>query len=475
VRARYPEYRDSGVEWLGDIPAHWHLHPLGRIGSFFKGGGGTKDDETNEGVPCVRYGDLYTEHQFSITRTRARISEEVTENYRQLVFGDVLFAGSGETIEEIGKSAVNLIKGRAYCGGDVIVFRPAVETNAAYLGYAADCQPAVYQKACMGRGVTVMHIYSRELKLLLIPVPPVGEQQAIAAFLDRETGKIDDLVAKKRLLLERLAEYRTALITRTVTQGLPPEAARAAGLEASPRLKPSGVEWLGDIPAHWHVRRLKDVGALIGGAGFPDALQGAEGEELLFFKVGDLSKATDGRWLVESEHTISREQATSLHAKVIPQGAIVYAKIGAALLLNRRRIIAQPSCIDNNMSAYIPDLGRVGTLWTLYSLMLIDFGLRVNPGAVPSLSEGDQACLPILVPPVGEQQAIAAFLDERTRRIDLLCERVETAIERLEEYRTALVTAAVTGKINVLDQPKPPVLHESLQPQGRHESVNKSP
>ena len=252
----YPHYRDSGVEWLGAVPEHWEVIPLGRIGAFSKGSGGTKEDETEEGVPSVRYGDLYTQHQFSITTTRARISEESAARYTPIQYGDLLFAGSGETIEEIGKSAVNLITERAYCGGDVIVFRPAIEIDAAFLGYAADCSHAVYQKSCMGRGVTVMHIYAGELKHLVVPLPPLDEQRAIAAFLDRETERIDSLIAKKRLLIERLQEYRTALITRTVTRGLPPEAARAAGLDPSPRLKPSGVEWLGDVPEHWSTPHL---------------------------------------------------------------------------------------------------------------------------------------------------------------------------------------------------------------------------
>ena len=135
---RYTIYRDSGVEWLGAVPEHWRVIPLGRIGAFSKASGGTKEDETEEGVPSVRYGDLYTQHQFSITTTRARISEESAARYTPIQYGDLLFAGSGETIEEIGKSAVNLITERAYCGGDVIVFRPAIEIDAAFLGYAAD-------------------------------------------------------------------------------------------------------------------------------------------------------------------------------------------------------------------------------------------------------------------------------------------------------------------------------------------------
>ena len=257
VSRPYPHYRDSGVEWLGDVPEHWILDQLGRIGSFSKGSGGTKADEVEDGVPCVRYGDLYTQHQFLIEKTRANISEGSATKYTPIRYGDLLFAGSGETLEEIGKSAANLLTGPAYCGGDVILFRPSIEADATFLGYAADCSPAAYQKSCMGRGVTVMHIYSSELKYLLMPLPPLAEQRAIAAFLDRETERIDALVEKKRLLIERLEEYRTALIARTVTRGLPPEAARAAGLDPSPRLKASGVEWLGDVPEHWEVARLK--------------------------------------------------------------------------------------------------------------------------------------------------------------------------------------------------------------------------
>ena len=212
-----PRLRPSSVDWLGDIPAHWELLRLGRMGSFFKGGGGTKQDETTEGVPCVRYGDLYTHHQFFIRDTRANIAETSTSNYRPLQYGDVLFAGSGETIDEIGTSAVNLIKGRAFCGGDVIVFRSSVEIHANFLGYAADCQSSVYQKACMGRGVTVMHIYSSELKGLLIPVPSIAEQRAIADYLDTETTRIDALSSRTENAIKLLEEYRMALITAAVT------------------------------------------------------------------------------------------------------------------------------------------------------------------------------------------------------------------------------------------------------------------
>ena len=212
-----PRLKPSGMACLGEVPEHWEVKRLSLIGSFFKGGGGTKEDEVEDGVPCVRYGDIYTQHQFFIRETRSDISEESATKYTPIHYGDILFAGSGETIEEIGKSAANLIEGPAYCGGDVIVLRPVIESDATFLGYAADCSTSTYQKAYMGRGVTVMHIYGQELKRLLLPLPPIAEQRAIGAFLDRETECIDSLAAKMRLLIERLSEYRTALITAAVT------------------------------------------------------------------------------------------------------------------------------------------------------------------------------------------------------------------------------------------------------------------
>ena len=162
----YPAYKPSCVEWLGDVPDHWDVVQLGRIGGFSKGKGGTKQDEVGAGVPCVRYGDLYTSHKYHIQVTRSFVSETNAAEYATLQYGDILFAGSGETIDEIGRSAVNVLDSPACCGGDVILFRPNIEINARFSGYAIDCPQSQYQKSRMGRGITVMHIYASNLKYL---------------------------------------------------------------------------------------------------------------------------------------------------------------------------------------------------------------------------------------------------------------------------------------------------------------------
>ena len=231
----------SGVEWLGDVPEHWETARLGSIGRFSKGNGGTKEDEVPAGVPCIRYGDIYTSHKYFIEASRACIKPEKTSEYTPLRFGDILFAGSGETIEEIGKSAVNLIKEPAYSGGDVIIFRPTVRVNAEFTGYATDSPGSQAQKSIMGRGFTVMHIYGNQLKNLQIAVPPIGEQDGIVEHINQGTARIDDGIARSRRQINLMNEYRTRLIADVVTGQLDVRET-AAQLQEAPSAAPSRTE-----------------------------------------------------------------------------------------------------------------------------------------------------------------------------------------------------------------------------------------
>ena len=454
MRARpYPRTKPSGVEWLGDVPEHWDVMRAATLGRFSSSGIDKKWVDGETPVQMFNYLDVYR------SETKAlRYSEELMwttaepEKIREHAVrtGDILITPSSETEDDIGHAAhvvdppANIVY--SY---HLVRFRISAKCDARFLAYSINA-PSIrsyFESVCSG--TTRMVLVRDDMRNARFALPPPAEQRSIAAFLDRETGRVDRLVAKKRELIERLKEKRTALISRTVTRGLPPAAARAAGLPANPPLKPSGIEWLGDIPKHWEARRLKDVGTLKGGAGFPHEEQGLEDEELPFYKVGDLKASLDGRVMTKPEHTISKETARKLRAAIIPPESIVYAKIGAALLLNRRRVTFADCCIDNNMTAYLPDKRRIRSEWAFYWLSILDFGEFMNPGAVPSFSEGYQAILPVLLPPLPEQAAIAAYLDEETAKLDALVTQVEEAVERLQEYRVALITAAVTGKIQV--------------------------
>ena len=209
--------KPSGVEWLDDVPEHWEVVQLGRIGSFSKGSGGTKDDEVPKGIPCIRYGDLYTTHKFFVDHTRSFIPKEKSDQYTPIKRGDVLFPGSGETIEEIGKSAVNLLDAPVYCGGDLIIFRPSLPMDPKFSGYVLDTPISQDQKSRMGRGVSIMHIYSNQLKYLWLALPPTEEQGAVAEHIDRVTSDIDATMERARRQIELMEEYRTRLIADVVT------------------------------------------------------------------------------------------------------------------------------------------------------------------------------------------------------------------------------------------------------------------
>lgn len=213
----YSAYKRSGVEWIGDVPEHWEVCKLGQIGRFSKGSGGNKEDEASAGIPCVRYGDLYTSHKYFIQQSRSYVSEQKAKDYTPIHFGDVLFAGSGETIDEIGKSAVNLLRSDAFCGGDVIIFRPNRQFDAAFMGYLSDCRLVATQKAIMGRGITVMHIYSSHLKNVAVALPLLSEQEAIVRYLNNTNNTLESVISNVQQEIELFQEYRTRLISDVVT------------------------------------------------------------------------------------------------------------------------------------------------------------------------------------------------------------------------------------------------------------------
>ena len=252
----YPRYRDSGVEWLGEVPEHWQSSPLQRWFSIVNGGTPASAEETywDGDTVWLTPDDLGHNEGTWIGAGRRTITEEGVRNSSARVTpaGSVVLS----TRAPIGHLAITGVPAATNQGCRMLV--PSSDADSCFAYYALLSSRGVLQS--LGKGSTFMELTPTDLGGHVLPFPPLDEQRVIAAYLDRETERIDALVAKKRLLIERLEEYRTALITRTVTRGLPPDAARAAGLGHSPRLKPSGVEWLGEVPEHWEVARSAEVG-----------------------------------------------------------------------------------------------------------------------------------------------------------------------------------------------------------------------
>jgi type I restriction enzyme S subunit len=206
----------------------------------------------------------------------------------------------------------------------------------------------------------------------------------------------------------------------------------------------SKVDWLGDIPTHWRVMPIKHIGWLKGGSGFPPDYQGVETDEIPFHKVNAISQANADATLGRSTNTISRDVAKKLGAYVFPPSSIVFAKVGAALLLGRIRLIDRESCIDNNMMGLVVRQREFEVRFLMYAMQIVRFDLLANPGTVPSLNERQIGDFKLAIPPLAEQRCIAQLLDVETGKIDELIAAQRHLMDLLKEKRQAVVCAAVT-------------------------------
>ncbi len=429
----YPRYKESGVEWLGRVPEHWEVRRLRQIGPLLKGSGGTKEDIVESGVPCVRYGDLYTTHSYFIRQARTFVTAERAADYFPILRGDVLFAASGEDLAEIGRSAVNLIEAEAVCGGDTVVLRPNSRTVPAFLGYACDCWVAKAQKAAMGRGTTVKHIYPDELKRLVIFVPSLDEQALIVSFLDHETAKIDALIAEQQRLIELLQEKRQAVISHAVTKGLNPDAP----------MKDSGIEWLGEVPEHWDVQRLGVVFREV-------SEQGQDDLPILSVSIHDgvSDKEMDEE---ELDRRVTRSDDRSKYKRVAP-GDLVYnmmrawqgafGTVAVEGMVSPAYVVARPRA--SIATQYVEHLLRTPAAveqMRRCSRGITDFRLRLYWDEFKNIR--------VLLPPISEMESICAAIGGIVEQAQALQAEAQQNITLLQERRSALISAAVTGQIDV--------------------------
>lgn len=204
-------------------------------------------------------------------------------------------------------------------------------------------------------------------------------------------------------------------------------------MNAYANYKPTGDAWLGKVPSHWDVKVLKRLGCFRSGAAFPLEAQGLPNNPLPFYKVKDLDAADAKGVMSVTDSTITYETANTLGAKVLPAGTIVFAKVGAALLLNRFRVLGSNACIDNNMMGFVLMEDEACPRFFWWAMQRINFATIVNPGTVPSLNEPKVSNISIAVPPITEQQDISDYLDAETTRIDELIRDKEALLGLLQE------------------------------------------
>ena len=209
--------KDSGIKWLGSIPEHWEMRRLGSIGKFSKGGNVSKADLVKDGeFAVILYGDIYTKYEFSINNVVNRIDSSVAANATLLSENDILFTGSGEDKNDIGKCVAFKGNEETYAGGDVIIFQQS-EFDSEFISYSQNSAMAKYQKHVSSKGDIIVHTYASKLKEVKMPFPKsIKEQQEIVQYIKSETATIDKAISKAEREIELIKEYKEAMIAEAV-------------------------------------------------------------------------------------------------------------------------------------------------------------------------------------------------------------------------------------------------------------------
>lgn len=386
--------------------------------------------------------------RLDLTATKAELASSSLTEFQD---GDVVIAKITPCFEN-GKGAIarELVSGVALGTTELHVWRPNNSTNVRFLFYLTISQPfrSLGESEMYGAGGQ-KRVPSEFLKNLQLGLPPLSEQTQIADFLDRETAKIDLLIAKKRELIERLKEKRTALISHVVTKGLPPEEAAKHNLPINPPLKPSGISWLGEVPQHWKTIKATRGFQVIGSGTTPKADDPDNyGGEVPWVTTSELREKV----ITETKQCVSHKALSEYSAlKIYPVGTSLIAMYGATI--GRLGILGVEATLNQACCAYAHPLG-LSTKFMYYWLWMrrpILISLSVG-GGQPNLSQDDLRQLWIPAPDTTEQTRIVEFLDRETEKLDKLADFQEQTIEKLQEYRSALITAAVTGKIDVREE-----------------------
>lgn len=432
----YPKYKPSGVEWLGDVPEHWEVKRARFMISM-----NPSKQEINKLNPETEVTFLPMEavgENGSLRLDTTRPISEVSSGYTFFSEGDVSFAKITPCFEN-GKGAImrGLCTGYGFGTTELTVMRPSHLVDTEYLYYLSVSYDFRQNgEAWMYGAGGQKRVPDEFVKEFRIGFPSLLEQQAIAAFLDRETGRIDSLITQKQRLLELLAEQRSALISRAVTRGLNPDV----------KMKPSGIEWLGDVPEHWETWKISHGFGIIGSGTTPksDEYENYEGD-IAWVTTSELRENI----IYQTKKTISLKAFEENSAlRLYPKGTLLFAMYGATIgrlgILGINATVNQACCAFASPKAF--DVKFVFYWLFMRRPILISLS---SGGGQPNLSQDDLRKVQIQIPHLPEQKAIATFLDRETAKIDALSDKVNTIIEMLKEYRTALISSAVTGKIDV--------------------------
>ena len=415
--------KDSGVAWIGQVPEGWSVRAFRFEFSFSKGLNITKADLVDEGLPVVSYGQIHAKynsarHLFDklLRFVPAAVAERDLD--ARLNKGDFVFADTSEDVEGAGNFVLNDRDDVVYAGYHDLIARPNDSRNSAYLAYLFQTDAWRSQLRSMVQGIKVFSITQRLFKKISLILPPLAEQRKIAAFLDGECGKIDRLRGKVEKQIAALEEYRKSVITEAVTKGI----------KRGRKMKPSGVEWIGEVPEDWQMSRLKNHAVITtGNLDTQDA--NPDGDYPFYVRSP----------IVERADTYTFEGPGILMAgDGAGAGRIFHLATGKYAVHQRVYRLFRFKDVDAKF------------LWRYLSVIfpkIMDMGSAQS--TVPSVRMPMLSNLRMFVPHLPEQREIAAYVDRKCAAIDSMVAKCREELDRLAEYKKSLIYEYVTGKKEV--------------------------
>ena len=434
---RYEEYKESGTPWLGAIPSHWEVQRFKWLIKRNDGGVWGEDPNGQDDTVVLRSTEQTVDGRWQIEEPAKRRLTEKDRLSAQLCLGDLLLTKSSGSALHIGKTTL-VNKQVAELGACYSNFMQRIRVGPGLLPkvawYMLNNSLAREQLGLLSNSTTgLANLNGTIIGELVLAVAPQEEQTAIAAFLDRETAKIDALIAEQERLIALLAEKRQATVSHAVTKGLNPNTP----------LKDSGVVWLGEVPAHWEVMTFQRCVYVQEGQVDPEVEPFLS---MLLIAPNHVESGT-GRLLYTET---AREQAAESGKYLCKSGDVVYSKIRPAL---RKVCRAPEDCLCSADMYPLRGISMLSNEFLIWFMLSEPFSalaaLESERVAMPKINRESLKAAWVPVPEPQEQLEIAAFLMAETAKLDALKDEAGRAIELLAERRSALIAAAVTGQIDV--------------------------
>ena len=437
----YPEYKDSGVEWIGDIPVSWGIFKLKHvINEFISGGTPNSDNEKfwvqneEDGVPWVAIGDMTNNEVVEDTKKKITFDGLANKKLRILKSGTLIYS----IFASLGK--VSLLGIDATTNQAILGLITNEKIDGIFLKYYLRYleKPII----ALSNANTQNNLNSTIVKNIEFSLPnDYNDQIKIASFLDKKTSEIDLTIEKDTRLIELLKEKRTALINHVVTKGL----------DSTVKMKDSGVEWIGEIPESWEIGRMGadcTVKARLGWRGLKASEYVNEG--YIFLSTPNIK---NNEIDFENVNYITPERYFESPEIMLDVGDVLLAKDGSTLgISNVVRYLPVPATVNSSIAVIKPKngLNSVYLHYFISSAYMQNVIQKIKDGmGVPHLFQADIRKFTIFKPPIEEQYLIASYIDQKTAEIGLLIQNVQNKINLVEEYKKSLIHHVVTGKMDV--------------------------